>query len=123
MFANRSRSRKLHHRRRLRLFEFLEDRRMLAADFQNPRNRHDVNADQRVSPIDALLVINQLNATGSRSLVTDREGAGESAFTGFIDTNGDEALSPIDALLVINVLADFAVNTAQDESATPLAAT
>ncbi|MCA9202024.1 MAG: hypothetical protein KDA59_03225, partial [Planctomycetales bacterium] len=94
---------------------------MLASDFQNPGNRHDVNADRQVSPIDALLVINQLNATGSRPLSSHSDAEGESTFAGYIDTNGDESLSPIDALLVINVLADFAVNAASDE-ATPVVA-
>ncbi|MCA9219106.1 MAG: hypothetical protein KDA71_02200, partial [Planctomycetales bacterium] len=64
----------------MRLFETLEDRRMLASDFQNPRNRHDVNADRQVSPIDALLVINQLNATGSRPLSSHSDAEGESTF-------------------------------------------
>ncbi len=57
----------------------------------------DVNVDGYVSPLDALLVINQLNgerytliASGSQRLM--------------LDVNRDDLLSPLDALLVINHL-------------------
>lgn len=52
----------------------------------------DVSGDQLVSPIDVLLIINELNAptaTGARA---------------FLDTTGDGFVSPLDALLVINRL-------------------
>lgn len=67
--------------------------------WQNSANQFDVNASGEVSPIDALLVINDLNIRRSRAL------AGTN-FTPppFIDVNGDGSLSPIDALLVINFL-------------------
>ena len=43
--------------------ESLENRLLLAADiaFQNPLLYQDVNFDQKVSPVDALQVINHLN--------------------------------------------------------------
>lgn len=68
-------------------------------EFTNRLERHDVNADGFVSPIDALIVINHLNARPGDSAA----GEGEPDRY-FIDVNGDNALSPIDALLVINRL-------------------
>ncbi|XZE51375.1 dockerin type I domain-containing protein [Planctomycetaceae bacterium SH139] len=41
--------------------EQLESRRLLAADLQNPYQRFDVNHDSKVTPLDALAVINLLN--------------------------------------------------------------
>jgi len=59
----------------------------------------DVNRDGKISPIDALLVINRLNQSTQRSLPTQNASA---AF--FYDTNRDGSVTPIDALLVINQL-------------------
>ncbi len=56
----------------------------------NIYNPLDVNSDDRVTPIDALLVINILNDNGR--LTTEIK----------VDTNGDGQISPLDALLVIN---------------------
>jgi hypothetical protein len=66
--------------------------------WQNLTDPFDVNGDAIASPLDALLVINQLNTTGSRRL--------ESSTTSppFVDVNGDGYLSPVDALMVINHL-------------------
>ena len=58
-------------RRRLRT-ETLEDRMMLSVDlipYQNPAMPMDVNNDGFVSPLDALIVINDLNANGPRNLL------------------------------------------------------
>ncbi len=52
----------------------------------------DVNADGVISPVDALQIINHLNASQQR------------AFTANLDVNADQLISPIDALLVINHL-------------------
>ena len=60
----------------------------------------DVNGDKFVSPVDALLVVNYLNAGNSGAL--DPRGAG-STFP-YFDVNGDSFVSPIDALSVINRL-------------------
>lgn len=84
--------------------EQLERRELMAADvapFQNPIHPLDVDGDFRVSPLDALVVINALNANGPGSL------AGSPASEEFnwnIDVDGDNALSPLDALSVINRL-------------------
>lgn len=66
-------------------------------------NPLDVNGDGYTSPIDALQVINRLNA----GTATEE---GDMA----LDTNGDGYVSPIDALLVINRL-----NASVDSSAAP----
>ncbi|MCA9184892.1 MAG: hypothetical protein KDA99_04710, partial [Planctomycetales bacterium] len=86
-------------RRRLRLFEMLEDRRMLVGNWQNPVDRLDVNADGAVSPIDALLGINYLNSDAPRNLpdrVMDQPP--------YYDVSGDGVVSAIDVLQVINRL-------------------
>ncbi len=67
--------------------------------WQNPVNRFDVSNDGVVSPLDALLVINELSARGSRSLV-----GSTLQRPPWVDVSGDVAVSPLDALLVINRL-------------------
>jgi hypothetical protein len=69
----------------------------------------DVNRDGRISPIDALLVINHLNDFGN----------GRSVDPGSpVDVNRDGTVTPIDAMLVINRLK---ANSAEGESASPSA--
>ena len=53
----------------------------------------DVSGDRLISPMDVLLVVNELNALQSTSTGTF-----------FLDTSGDGLLSALDALLVINFL-------------------
>ncbi|MEZ6089954.1 MAG: tandem-95 repeat protein [Pirellulaceae bacterium] len=67
----------------------------------HPKNRHDVNDDGEVTPLDALIVINRIQAQHSGGTVPI-EGAP------FTDVNNDEAVTPIDALVVINYLASQA---------------
>jgi hypothetical protein len=61
----------------------------------------DVNIDGLITPLDALLIINQLNAVGPGNLPIQ---LGGTAAPLFFDTSGDNALGPLDALLVINYL-------------------
>ncbi|TWU33713.1 Ig-like domain-containing protein [Novipirellula artificiosorum] len=80
---------------------------------QNPALAPDVNGDNIVSPIDALIVINAMAnaATGGA------EGESILASKYFYDVNGDQKLSPIDALQVINYLtAHKSIPTASSES-------
>ena len=70
-----------------------------AAAWHNPTEPLDVNDDGVVSPLDALLVINKLNAEGAGAL-----DAPVGAVDWFVDVNADGRLSPIDALLIINRL-------------------
>lgn len=69
------------------------------SDWQNLRDRYDVNDNQLVSPVDALLIINALNNGGGRVL----QGSGVPTFP-YIDVTGEGLLSPVDALQVINFL-------------------
>jgi hypothetical protein len=69
--------------------------------WQNPRLNVDVNNDNVVSPIDALIVINAL----SRHSTTDNLVGSSVPTDPFVDVNGDRSLSPIDVLVVINYLA------------------
>jgi subtilisin family serine protease/subtilisin-like proprotein convertase family protein len=64
-------------------------------------NRYDVNADGFVSPLDALLVIIELNAVGPRELPL---ASGGTLSPHFFDISGDNSLTPLDALEVINYL-------------------
>jgi Dockerin type I domain/RTX calcium-binding nonapeptide repeat (4 copies) len=78
--------------------------------FTNPREAVDVNDDGYITPVDALLIINQLNTVGAHELGVQLASA---AAAPYLDTNGDGYLTPIDALLVINRLnADAAAATA-----------
>jgi VCBS repeat-containing protein len=113
--APKSRSKRDFVRRAL-VAERLETRAMMAADwfasdFWNGSRPEDVNADKAVSPLDALLIINELNKTGSRPLMSQTlastaGGEGESNDGGkvYYDVNNDGHISPIDSLLVINAL-------------------
>lgn len=62
----------------------------------------DVSGDGGLSPLDALLVINTLNAGRSKSVYDLPQPTNGSKLFG--DVNNDEVISPIDALLVINQL-------------------
>jgi hypothetical protein len=63
----------------------------------NPINRHDVNGDMSVTPLDALIVINFLNRNNG-------SGSHSSNFVGYVDVNGDGRVTALDALLVVNWL-------------------
>ena len=90
--------------RRLR-FETLEPKRLFATDL--PYATHvtflDVNGDDRITPVDALLIINELNENGGGIFDPFRPGG----IRGWIDANGDGRISPIDALIVINYLNEY----------------
>jgi hypothetical protein len=59
-----------------------------------------VNNDRATTALDALIVINALNAPP----------AGETLNSYFMDVNGDELLTPLDALMIINALNKQGVN-------------
>jgi hypothetical protein len=96
--------------------ERLETRAMLAADalsaWQNPALPPDVNADGYVTAMDALRIVNELNAGGARQLASSPAptitrfsfmAAGEPQ-TNYYDVNGDGYLTASDALAVFNSL-------------------
>jgi hypothetical protein len=69
--------------------------------WHNDANPVDVNGDTAVTPLDALLIINEMNATGARKLEAP---VGSEAPENLYDTDGDGSIAPLDALLVINEL-------------------
>ena len=73
-----------------------------ANTWHNANLPEDVDNDQFVVPLDALLVVNDLNLYGSRQLPSP--GVGPQAPPPFLDVNADGYISPIDALLIINYL-------------------
>src|SRR5205823_1698073 len=92
----------------------------LAAAHRNARNPLDVNDDGYVSSIDALLVINTLNAhtttaTPANSLSTSPP----ISSAPYYDTNGDSSVTSIDALLVINYLNNHAAGEGEGEATSP----
>jgi hypothetical protein len=113
--ARKSLARREFLRRNL-MAERLETRSLLAgdvfvSDFWNGARPEDVNADSHISPVDALLVINELNTSGSRTLTGNGgepppidQGEGESQAQAYYDVNNDGYVSPVDALMVINAL-------------------
>ncbi|MFO0868567.1 MAG: RHS repeat-associated core domain-containing protein [Pirellulales bacterium] len=80
-------------------FEMFEERCLLAVDWRNPADALDVNHDRAIAPIDALLVVTELNEVGSHALADDKP-----ATALFLDPSGDQLVTPRDALLVINAL-------------------
>lgn len=111
-WKSQKRKQKKHPRRRRALtVESLESRALFAADvaspnlgpFFNPQHNSaiaaDVNADQFVSPQDALLVINLLNRKDELLIA-----AGEDSPNIYPDVSDDGIVSPQDALIIINEL-------------------
>jgi len=97
----RSDSRRLL-KRSLRI-ESLEQRQLLTTSaYQNPIDALDVNDDELITPMDALLIINDLNSKHSRVLPERKE-----TTVSFIDVTGDRLTSPQDVLLVINYLNSY----------------
>ena len=68
--------------------------------WQNPRHPCDVNADGSITPIDVLLLINDINGRGSRELTTPSTPTPPP----FLDPNGDGWITPLDVLIVINYI-------------------
>ena len=81
--------------------EKLEDRLLLASDWQNPSRPLDVNNDGQATPIDALQILNRL----SRAEGEGQLGVRTNRLASYPDTSGDGMLSPRDALHVINGIA------------------
>jgi Dockerin type I domain len=87
--------------------EALEARQLMASDLaHNFLLPHDVNDDHRVTPSDALMVINKLNRRGM-------DDTPQTSRSHFEDVNDDSRLTPSDALTVINRLNSQAAVTGQ----------
>ncbi len=83
--------------------EALEKRELLAGDLpavQNSYHAGDVNGDWRVTPLDALIVINQLSRSARGVSVAEGEGVPKR----FLDVNGDGNVTLLDALNVMNMI-------------------
>ncbi|MFK7737245.1 MAG: Ig-like domain-containing protein, partial [Pirellulaceae bacterium] len=75
----------------------------------------DVNKDDFISPLDALLVMNELNRNGSGA----SSGEGESGGNNY-DTTRDGFITPLDALVVINFLNNGSAGVGEGESVASL---
>ncbi len=69
------------------------------SQWQNTRDPLDVNDDNLISPLDILLIINEINARGVRDLR-----GSDLSTPPYIDTSGDSIVSALDILRVINFL-------------------
>ncbi|MBI2479841.1 MAG: hypothetical protein HYV60_14765 [Planctomycetia bacterium] len=79
--------------------------------FANPL---DVNTGGFISPLDALVIINDLNANGARRLSVLPRATNPPSY---IDVNGDGSVSPFDALVIINRLNASEIAAEMDSSA------
>lgn len=70
--------------------------------WHNPQLPADVNGDTAVTPLDALIIINELNRSGSHALPAPP--APPFMPPPYLDANGDNFVYPVDALIVINYL-------------------
>jgi hypothetical protein len=73
-------------------------------EFSNFRNPLDVNDDDLITPADALIVINDLNAFGSRPLSQGDIALQGVIPGGYLDVNIDSHVAPVDALIIIDHL-------------------
>jgi subtilisin family serine protease len=71
---------------------------VLGPTFQNPRHPCDVDDDGTIAPIDVLILINDINAHGSRELTTPPSPPP------LLDPNGDGWITPLDVLIVVNYI-------------------
>ena len=83
--------------------ESLEKRELLASDLMAGHNYvipEDVNRDFRVTPLDALQIINQISRNGGKGVDLTSVKRGE--MDRFYDVSGDNRITALDALRVIN---------------------
>ena len=98
MSNRKSSNRRVSFQRKLRV-EGLERRALLAGDcFHNIVLPEDTDGSGDVSPLDALVVINQIN----QSNTAGNQASSSQPATRMVDVNADGSLSPLDALGVIN---------------------
>ena len=92
--------------------------------WQNQLDPLDVDDDGFVVPLDALLIINELNEPMYRDPITGALPPPPNPIPAYFDVNGDNFVAPIDALLIINYLNDEAGLNASmaDAEAEPTAA-
>ena len=86
--------------KRPRTLERLEPRHMMASNWQNASLVRDVDNSSLVTPLDALLLVNNLSNHGARALPPRELESNEP----YLDVNGDTFLTPLDVLIVINAI-------------------
>lgn len=90
--------------------------------YHNSTERRDVNGDRSVSAVDALIIINEINANGAHALPSPP--APRNPWR-YYDVNNDGNVSALDALIVINYLnrrppaAGIALEDASGDAARP----
>jgi len=87
--------------------------------WQNPRNPLDVNDDGQVIPLDALVLINDINARAPRSLPIPP--VPPSVPPPYLDVSGNGDVAPQDVLMVINYLNGATAGGAGEGEAVELA--
>jgi hypothetical protein len=73
---------------------------VLGPTWQNPHHPCDVNGDGFIKPVDVLVLINDINAHGSRKLTAPLTLSPPP----FLDPTGDDRVAPVDVLTVINYI-------------------
>jgi Dockerin type I domain/FG-GAP repeat/RTX calcium-binding nonapeptide repeat (4 copies) len=72
--------------------------------YQNPLDRYDVDRNGSVNPFDVLVVINDLNRNGVRTLTLPQSENETPSTTFYVDVDGLGDANPFDVLQVINYL-------------------
>lgn len=83
-------------------------------------NPLDVNANGSVTPQDVIILINEINANGSRTLPTPDV---DFAPPPYLDPNGDGAISPADVIAVVNFLNGQSIQARQESAPVAVEAT
>ncbi len=68
--------------------------------WQNQANRFDINADSHVTPLDPLIIINDINANGSRLL----QSPGTPNPPPYLDPDGNGRVEPRDVIVTIEFI-------------------
>uniref|UniRef100_UPI0013DAD177 dockerin type I domain-containing protein n=1 Tax=Candidatus Laterigemmans baculatus TaxID=2770505 RepID=UPI0013DAD177 len=71
--------------------------------WQNPEDPLDVNDDERITPLDALVVINYLNRTGGGAL-PPASSSPDAPPPPYLDVTGTGSVGPLDVLVIVNHL-------------------
>ena len=71
---------------------------------RNTAKPQDVDGDNVVAPLDALLIINFLNSSHFTSSLHSTKVGATGLFQKYYDVDGDGDVAPLDALLIINAL-------------------
>ncbi len=69
--------------------------------WQNPRDKYDVNNDLKVSGLDVLLIVNELNRSGPHPLPTPSPGNSPPPY---YDVSGDGSVSAVDIVQIVNFI-------------------